>query len=167
MTNGLMKMGAALAAGYLVGRTRRGRLILTAAALGMAARGGMQSRQGGLLEGPLGVVSREVASQVQAAAGQALTARVDRLSDSLKERTANLRPAEQAEEAVGGVAAAAGSAPQGAPSQEPQEEEEEEAPSGEREEAGPQPAEGRGGQPPRAPQRQARGRSRSASTSGR
>jgi hypothetical protein len=160
MTNGLMKMGAALAAGYLVGRTRRGRLILTAAALGMAARGGMQSRQGGLLEGPLGVVSREVASQVQAAAGQALTARVDRLSDSLKERTANLRPAEQAEEAVGGVAAAAGSAPQ-------EEEEEEEAPSGEREEAGPQPAEGRGGQPPRAPQRQARGRSRSASTSGR
>jgi len=164
MTNGLMKMGAALAAGYVLGRTGRGRLILTAAALGMAAKGGMGSRQGRLLEGPLGAVGKEVASQIQTAAGLALTARVDRLSDSLKERTANLRPAEQAEEAVGGVAAAAGAASQAPPSQE--ESRDDEGPPDGGEEASPQPPEGRGGQPSRAPQRQARGRPRSTSTSG-
>lgn len=184
MANGLMKIGAAVAVGYILGRTRKGRLLLTAAGLGMAARGGLESRQGRLLEGPLGSVGKEVAGQLQTAAGKALAARVDRLSDALEERTANLRP-EQAAEAAGAAAQAAASAAPGeafreeaqpaeaqreeAEEQEPEEQEPtaEEAASRADGETGAQDAEGEGGQTSRAPQRPARARPRGGSTSGR
>ena len=165
MANGLMRMGAALAAGYFLGRTRKGRLILTAAALGMAAKGGVESRQGRLLESPLGSVGKEVAGQLQSAAGQVLTARMDRLSDTLKERSANLRPAEQATEAAGAAAEAVGSGSQDDSG--PEEAAADQGAAGGGQESGGQETAATRGRPSQAAQRAPRGRPRSGSTSGR
>jgi hypothetical protein len=89
MANGGLKIAAAVAAGYLLGRTGKGRLVLVVATAVMAGRGSLRS--GDLLSGPLGTVAKEVLGQVEASAGKALNARVD----SLHERTSSLRASGQ------------------------------------------------------------------------
>jgi hypothetical protein len=95
---GALRMGAAFAVGYVLGRSHRSRL---AAGVGLAivmrgVGGGGLPIGGGLTRsltsGPLGKVAEEVAGTVSQAAAQAFNARVERMADALHERTSALQP---------------------------------------------------------------------------
>jgi hypothetical protein len=98
MQNGALKLGAAVIGGYLAGRSRRGRMLIPVVLAGWAAKKGVEDRLG---ESPLGAVGAEVARQLQASAGKALVARVGTFSDTLQERTANIRDGAAAAGAAG------------------------------------------------------------------
>jgi hypothetical protein len=95
MANDGVKIGAAMAAGYLIGRTRKARLAL--ALVGGALVAGRGLMGSGLGQSRLGGVLVEVLGDVERGAGRALTARAERFTDSLHERTLGLRNAVQPE----------------------------------------------------------------------
>lgn len=79
------KIAAAVAAGYLIGRTKNGKLVLMLACGVVLA--GRALAQMGLDQSKLRGVLVEVLSDVQRSGGKALTARAERFSDSLRSRT--------------------------------------------------------------------------------
>ncbi|MEU6805583.1 ABC transporter substrate-binding protein [Streptomyces neyagawaensis] len=88
-------IGAAILGGYLLGRTKKGKLALSAGALlaGSKARPGQLA---GLLDSPfLSNVTQQVRGELteagKAAATQMLTAKADSLAGALHERTEGLR----------------------------------------------------------------------------
>ncbi|MBO0683753.1 MAG: hypothetical protein J2P45_11390 [Candidatus Dormibacteraeota bacterium] len=98
MRNGALKLGAAVVVGYLAGRSRKGRMLIPAVLAGLAAKKGVEDRLGA---SPLGAAGAEVARQLQTSAGKALAARVETLSDTLRERTAAIRDGAAAAGAAG------------------------------------------------------------------
>lgn len=88
MGNDGVKIAAAMAAGYLLGRTRKARLVF--AVVGGVLMAGRGLAKLGLDESRLGAVLTEVLGDVQRSAGEALNARVGRLSDSLQSQTEGL-----------------------------------------------------------------------------
>lgn len=83
-----LKILAAIAAGYLIGRTKKGRFVLALASGAMMAGRGLA--QMGLDESKLKGVLSEVLADVQTSAGKALNDRAGRLSDTLRSQTEQL-----------------------------------------------------------------------------
>lgn len=82
---GTVTVVAAVAAGYLIGRTRKGRLVLAMASGVMMAGRGLAHM--GLDQSKLRAVLVEVLADVQRSGGKALNAHAERLTDSLRSRT--------------------------------------------------------------------------------
>ena len=83
-----VKIAAAMAAGYLIGRTRKGRLVFML--IGGVLMAGRAATRLGLDESRLVGVFNEVLGDVQRSAGEALNTRVGQFSDSLQSRTEGL-----------------------------------------------------------------------------
>lgn len=88
MGNDGVKIAAAMAAGYLLGRTRKARFVF--AVVGGVLIAGRGLARLGLDESRLAGVLTEVLGDVQRSAGEALNARVGQLSDSLRSQTEGL-----------------------------------------------------------------------------
>lgn len=88
MGNDGVKIAAAMAAGYLLGRTRKARFVF--AVVGGVLMAGRGLARLGLDESRLAGVLTEVLGDVQRSAGEALNARVGQLSDSLRSQTEGL-----------------------------------------------------------------------------
>lgn len=88
MANDGVKIAAAMAAGYLIGRTKKGRLVF--AVVGGVLMAGRGLAKLGLDESRLGAVLTEVLGDVRSSAGEALNARVGQFSDNLQSRTEGL-----------------------------------------------------------------------------
>lgn len=88
MGNDGVKIAAAIAAGYLIGRTRKARFAF--AVVGGVLMAGRGLARLGLDESRLAGVVTEVLGDVQRSAGEALNARVGQLSDSLRSQTEGL-----------------------------------------------------------------------------
>lgn len=88
MGNDSVKIAAAMAAGYLLGRTKKARFVFAVAGGVMMAGRGLARL--GLDQSRLGGVLTEVLGDVQRSAGEALNARVGKLGDTLRSQTENL-----------------------------------------------------------------------------
>lgn len=102
MANDGAKIAAAMAAGYLIGRTRKARFVF--AVVGGVLMAGRSVTRLGLADSRLGGVLSEVLADVQRGAGEALAARAGRFSESLRSQTEQLGgdQEEPAEEDEGG-----------------------------------------------------------------
>lgn len=136
-----LTLAAALMGGYVLGRTKKGRLALTVATYLAGRRFGLEPRQL-VAEGMrrLGEVPQvaelqeQLRGEVLEAASKAVTAAADRgmatLADTLSDRTARLR--ERAEDETGEAEEEYEDEDEGAPEGEHEEEEEPEEPAGAR-----------------------------------
>ena len=88
MGNDGAKIAAAMAAGYLIGRTRKAGLAF--ALVGGVLMAGRSLSRLDLGESRLGAVLVEVLGDVQRGAGEALASRTERFSESLRSQTENL-----------------------------------------------------------------------------
>ncbi|MBC7267921.1 MAG: ABC transporter substrate-binding protein [Streptomyces sp.] len=89
------KIGAAVLGGYVLGRTKKGKLAISLGAM-LAGSRVRPGQFGKALDSPFlhnitGQVRTELSEAGKAAAGSVLTAKADHLADALHERTAGLR----------------------------------------------------------------------------
>jgi hypothetical protein len=130
MTNG--KITAAAMGGYLLGRTRKGKLALSLAMMLAGRRLSLNPRNlsklvadSTLLSGLSDQVRKDLVEGTKSAAGSALEARMGSLADSLSDRTRALQDGESGGDEDGGEAEAAEKEEPDAEKEEPDAEKEE------------------------------------------